>query len=251
MDIYHGEEIKDPYRWLEDENSEETKEWVKAQNQLTQKYMGNVPFRNQIKDRLKELWQFPQYSTLEEKGKDFYFFKNDGLQNHSVLYRKKGLTDKPKVFLDPNEFSSDGLLSLTNHSFSKDGKYMVYGVSKGGSDWREFYVLKNGTKQRDYLKGIKFVGAAWYKKGFFYSRYDVPKDGKELSAQNRFQRIYYHELGESQEQDKLVFEENDYPKRGHSAFTTSDEKHLIISASEGSEYNALYYAKNQKMGQRF
>ncbi|MGB0932242.1 MAG: CpcT/CpeT family chromophore lyase, partial [Chitinophagales bacterium] len=250
-DNYHGEKIKDPYRWLEDENSEETKDWVKAQNKLTRKYMDNVPFRQGIEKRLQELWKFPKYSTLKEKDKYFYFFKNDGLQNHSVMYRQKGLNAAPKVFLDPNEFSDDGLLSLTNHSFSKDGKYMVYGVSKGGSDWREFRVLKNGKKQRDHLKNIKFAGAAWYKDGFFYSRYDQPEVGKELSAQNRLQRIYYHELGESQDQDKLVFEESRFPKRSHSANTTSDERYLIVSASEGTAYNALSYAKTKKWDKGF
>ncbi|MEZ4884771.1 MAG: CpcT/CpeT family chromophore lyase [Chitinophagales bacterium] len=251
VDNYHGEKIKDPYRWLEDENSEETKEWVKAQNELTRKYMNNVPFRQRIEGRLKELWQFPKYSTLEEKGKYFYFFKNDGLQNHAVMYEQKGLNAQPKVFLDPNDFSDDGLLSLANHSFSKDGKYMVYGVSKGGSDWREFYVLKNGKKQKDHLKHIKFAGAAWYKDGFFYSRYEQPEEGKELSAQNQLQRIYYHELGESQEQDQLVFEETRYPKRSHSASTTSDESYLIITASEGTDYNALYYTKAKKWDKGF
>lgn len=251
VDNYHGEKISDPYRWLEDENSEETKEWIAAQNKLTRQYMDNVSFRQRIEGRLKELWQFAKYSAWEESDGDFYYFKNDGLQNHSVMYRQKGLNAAPKVFLDPNDFSKDGLKSLANHSFSKDGKYMVYGVSEGGSDWREFYVLKNGKKLDDHLKDIKFAGAAWYKDGFFYSRYDKPTEGKELSAQNRFQRIYYHEIGDSQSEDKLVFEDSNHPKRSHSAKTTSDEKHLIITASEGTDYNALYYAPAKKWDKGF
>ncbi len=251
VDNYHDEQVKDPYRWLEDENSEETKDWISSQNKLTRQYLNNVPFRNRIKDRLEELWRFPKKSALEEKGKHFYFFKNDGLQNHPVLYRQKGLDGTPKVFLDPNTFSKDGLLSMTDHIFSKDGKYMVYGVSKGGSDWKEFYVLKNGKKQEDHLENIKFSGAAWYKDGFFYGRYDKPTDGRELSAQNRFQRIYYHEIGTPQSADKMVFEEARFPKRSHNAKTTSDESFLIITASESTDYNALYYAKSKKWDKGF
>ncbi len=239
-DNYHGTIVADPYRWLEDDKSDETKAWVEEQNKITFDYLNKIPFREKIKNRLTEIFNYPKYGAPFRAGNKYYFFKNDGLQNQSVLYVKETLESKEEVFLDPNKFSEDGTKSLTTISFSDDGKYLVYGVSSGGSDWNEFFVMNAETKEllSDHLKWIKFSGAAWKGNGFYYSRYPEPQ-GSELSTKNEFSKVYYHKIGTKQEEDVLIYEDPSKPKRGFSAQTTDDERFLIIYQTEGTSKNAF------------
>ena len=245
-DDYHGTSVADPYRWLEDPNSEATNTWIDEQNTLTNRYLDAIPFRSHIADRLEQVWNFERYSIPQKHGDYYYFFKNDGLQNHSIYYRKKGLDGEPEVFLDPNKFSDDGTVSLTNNSFSKDHKYFAYGTSKSGSDWREFHVMDatTGKKMTDHLQHIKFSGIEWFKDGFFYSRFDAPEEGQELKASNRKAKIYYHKIGTDQSKDKLIFHDPKHERRSHYLFVSGDEKYLILSKSQASGHgNALFFSK--------
>ncbi|MFA7421722.1 MAG: prolyl oligopeptidase family serine peptidase [Melioribacteraceae bacterium] len=249
VDDYHGTKIADQYRWLEDNNSAETASWVEAQNKVTQDYLSKIPYREQIKKRLTDLWNYERYSAPSKIGDHYVYSKNDGLQEQSVIYIQKGLNGKPETLLDPNKLSTDGSVSLGGLFFSNDYKYLSYGISKGGSDWREFYVMNVETKQltNDVIKFSKFSGNAWYKDGFFYGRYDEPKAGEELKASNEFQKLYYHKLGSSQADDKLILEDKENAKRGFGAGVTDDEKYLIISVWEGSaSENMLWYKNLQK-----
>jgi prolyl oligopeptidase len=243
VDDYFGTEVADPYRWLEDDNSPETEAWVKAENEVTEDYLSQIPCRNKIRERLTEIWNYPRYSTPTKKGDYYYYFKNDGLQNQSILYRLKNLKDDPEVFLDPNKLSSDGTVALSSIHFSNDHKYMVYSIARSGSDWNEFFVMDTGTgeQKEDHLKWIKFSGAAWKGNGFYYSRYDEPGETGQFSNQNQFQKIYFHALGTPQSSDVLVFEDKEHPLRYFNAQVTKDEKYLIINASEGTSGDELYY----------
>jgi prolyl oligopeptidase len=244
VDTYFGTEVPDPYRWLEDDNSKETEEWVKAQNELTQSYLSKISFRDDIQKRLTEIWDYEKYSAPSKKGEYYFFSKNEGLQEQSVIYYQKGLDGEPEVFLDPNKFSDDGSVSLKGMYFSKDHQYCGYGISRGGSDWTEFYVMNVDDKNKldDHIKWVKFSGMSWYKDGFFYSRYDKPEEGEKLKAKNEYQKLYYHKLGTPQSEDKLVHQNTDKPKRGFGAQVTDDQKYLIINIWEGSAtYNLLSY----------
>ncbi|MCF8243217.1 MAG: prolyl oligopeptidase family serine peptidase [Melioribacteraceae bacterium] len=244
VDDYFGTQVADPYRWLEDNNSEETTEWVNAQNNVTYGYLDQIPFREDFRKRLTELWDYEKYSAPRKIGKYYFFSKNDGLQEQSVVYYQEGLDGEPVVFLDPNTFSDDGSISLAGMAFSNDDKYCSYAISKGGSDWREIFVMDVDTREKldDHIIWAKFTGMAWYKDGFYYSRYDAPKEGEELKAKNEFQKLYYHKLGTPQSEDVLVLEDKTNPQRGFSAGVTSDENYLIISGWEGSaSENVLYY----------
>lgn len=245
-DDYHGTKISDPYRWLEENNSKETAEWVEAQNKVTQEYLFRIPFRDALKQRLTELWNYERYSAPSKHGEYYTFFKNDGLQEQSVIYIQKGINGKPEILLDPNKLSNDGSISLGGLAYSKDDKYLCYGISRGGSDWREFYVMDVQTKQltTDEIKWAKFSGTSWYKDGFFYGRYDEPRAGEELKQKNEFQKIYYHKLGTLQSDDKLIWEDKENPKRLFGAGVSDDEKYLFISVSEGSSNNNILYFKN-------
>ena len=195
-DDFFGTKVADPYRWLEVEDSAATKDWVTAQNKVTFGWLEKVPFRNKIKERLEKVWNYPKYGAPFREGNHYFYYKNDGLQNQAILYIQDGLEGEPRVFLDPNKFSKDGTASLTTFSVSKDGKYAVYGVSEGGSDWNEFFVMDvdKGEKVADHLKWIKFSGAAWQGDGFYYSRFAEPKAGKQLSSENENQKIYFHKF---------------------------------------------------------
>ena len=241
VDNYFGVKVPDPYRWLEDDNSEETKQWVKKQNELTFSYLRQIPYRDKIKKRFEEIYNYPKYSAPFKGGNYYFFSKNDGLQNQSVLYIQKDLESEAEMFLDPNEFSSDGTVSLSTYSVSNDGKFFAYGTASGGSDWNEYHVMEveGKNKLEDNLKWIKFSGIAWFKDGFFYSRYPEPKEGEELSATNENCKVYYHKVGTSQEEDILVYEDPSHPKRFFTAQTTEDEKYLIIFFSEGTSKNGL------------
>lgn len=240
VDDYFGIKVADPYRWLEDDNSDETAKWVTEQNKVTNEYLSKIPFRDKLKERFAKLYNFPKYTAPFRAGSKYYFFKNDGLQNQSVMYVKDNLNSEAKLFFDPNKLSEDGTKSLSNFSFSKDGKWFVYGISSGGSDWDEFFVMNalTGEKLNDHLKWIKFSGIAWKDKGFYYSRYPEPT-GSELSTKNQFSKVYYHKLGDDQSKDVVIYEDASKPDRGFSAGTTEDERFLIIYFSEGTSNNGL------------
>lgn len=238
--VYFGETIADPYFWLEDDRSAETEAWVKAENEVTFGYLDKIPFRKQIKERLEKLWNYEKVSAPFKEGNYTYFYKNDGLQNQSVLYRKDE-SGKEEVFLDPNTFSKDGTTSLGGLSFTKDGSMAAYAISEGGSDWRKVIVLNTETKEQigDTIVDVKFSGMSWYKNdGFYYSSYDKPK-GSELSAKTDQHKLYYHKLGTSQKEDKVIFGLNE-KRRYVGGYVTEDENYLIISAANATNGNELY-----------
>ena len=246
IDDYNGVKVSDPYRWLEDNNSKETADWVEAQNKVTHEYLSKIPFREALKNRLTDLWNYEKFSAPSKHGEYYTFSKNDGLLEQSIIYIQKGLKGSPEILLDPNKLSDDGSVSLGGLSFSNDDNYLCYGISRGGSDWREFYVMNVQTKKLtgDRIKWSKFSGTAWYKEGFFYGRYDEPKTGEELKQKNEFQKIYYHKLGTDQSEDKLFWEDKQNPKRLFGTSVSDDERFLFISVSEGSSNNNALYYKN-------
>ena len=253
VDDYHGTKVADPYRWLEDENSSETHQWIETQNKLTEDYIKALPYRKAIRKRLQSLWNYPRQSMPFEEDGYVYYYKSDGLQNHAVLYRKKGWNGKEEMFLDPNTFSKDGSHALGFINFSRNGKYAVYSVSKSGSDWREFFVMnaKTGKLMDDHIKNIKFSGASWYKDGFFYNKYDAPEEGKKFSAQNNHSKIYYHKIGTGPDKDELVYEDKSNPHQGYSISLTHDEEYMLLYGWKGSaQGGSLKYAKakNWKKG---
>ncbi len=239
---YFGVSVPEPYDWLEDDNSQETKDWVIAQNKVTQSYLQSIPFRQQIKDRFTQLWDYPKVSAPFKSGGIWFSSKNNGLQNQSVIYKLASPEDEGEVFLDPNTLSEDGTVSLANFTISEDGKYCAYGVSRGGSDWSEFYVMDVATRQLldDHILWAKFSGISWYKDGFYYTRYPEPKEGDALKGVNEFSKVYYHKVGTSQSADLLVYEDNQHPQWGFGAGVTEDEKYLIISVTESTSGNAFY-----------
>ncbi|WP_438966151.1 prolyl oligopeptidase family serine peptidase [Flavobacterium sp.] len=248
VDVYFGDSIADPYRWLEDDNSEETKAWVKAQNEVTFGYLDKIPFRKQIKERMEKLWNYEKISAPFKEGSYTYFYKNDGLQNQSVLYRKDA-TGKQEVFLDPNTFSKDGTTSLGGLNFSKDGSLVAYAISEGGSDWRKVIVMNAVSKEiiGDTIVDVKFSGISWFKnEGFYYSSYDKPK-GSELSAKTDQHKLYFHKLNTSQKEDKVVFGLNE-KRRYVGGGVTDDENYLIISAAVATNGNELYIKDLSKNG---
>ncbi len=241
VDEYFGTKVADPYRWLENDMSEETKNWVVEQNKVTNAYLSQIPFRNEIKADLKALWNYEKYSAPFKEGEYTYFYKNNGLQNQSVLYRQKG-DASPEVFLDPNKFSADGTTSMQGIQFSKDGSLAAYQISEGGSDWRKVIVIdtKTGRKKDDTLRDVKFSGLSWFKNdGFYYSSYDKPK-GSQLSEKTQIHKLYYHKLGTPQSSDKLVFGGETTPRRYIGGGVTEDERFLVISAANATYGNELY-----------
>ncbi len=249
VDDYHGTQIADPYRWLEDDNSDETRAWVKAQNEVTQSFLSEIPYRQKVVDRLSELWDYEKFSSPFKEAGKYYYFKNDGLQNQSVLYR---MSDEgpDEVVIDPNGFSDDGTTSLAGLSFSKNGKYAAYYISEGGSDWRKGYILDldSGEKLGDELNWIKFSGIAWAGDGFFYARYPVSKDGDELSGKNEYHSLYYHKIGDDQSKDELIYKNPDFPLRNVGGGTTEDENWLVVVESESTSGNSLRIKNLKKSG---
>lgn len=240
VDNYFGTDVPDPYRWLEDDMSEETAEWVKAQNKVTFAYLNQIPYRSNIKSRLEKLWNYERFSAPFTEGEFTYFFRNDGLQNQSVLYRQKGI-EEPEVFLDPNNFSEDGTTSLGSINFSKDGSLVAYTISEGGSDWRKAIVMDaiNMEIIGDTLIDIKFSAIAWKgNDGFYYSSYDKP-EGSELSAMTDQHKLYYHTLGTDQSDDIIIFG-GDKKRRYVSGGVTEDGRFLVISAAVSTTGNELY-----------
>lgn len=241
-DDYFGTEVADPYRWLEDDRSEETKAWVKAQNAVTRRFMEQVPYRNKIRERLTHLMNYEKYSQPFKEGGYTYFYKNTGLQNQSVLYRQKD-GEEAGIFLDPNAFSKDATTSMADISFSKDGSMLAYQLSEGGSDWTKVVVLKASDKSvvGDTLKDVKFSGIAWKgTEGFYYSSYDKPKAGSQLSGMTDQHKLYYHKLGTPQTADQLIFGGSKIPRRYISGDLTEDERYLVISAANSTSGNELY-----------
>ena len=247
IDQYFETAISDPYHWLEDDRSKETEAWVKAQNEVTFKFLDKIPFKGKIFEDLEKAYNYPKYSAPSKKGEYFYFYKNDGLQNQSVLYRQKGLNGNPEVVLDPNKLSADGTTRLTVFSLSKDGLHAVCGFSKGGSDWQEYQVMDMKTLQMlsDKVEWVKVSGAAWQGNGFYYSSYPKP-EGSALAAKNENHQVYYHQIGTSQKADKLIFEDPANPQRFHTISTTEDEQYAALYVSDrgkGKDGNGLCVLK--------
>jgi prolyl oligopeptidase len=245
VDDYHGTKVPDPYRWLEDPDSPESRAWIEAQNRLTAAYLAEIPARATIRERLTKLWNYPKYGAPFRKAHRYFFLKNDGLQNQSVLYKQASLTADPETLLDPNLLSEDGTVALSALAVSDDGRLLAYGTSASGSDWEEFRVrdVAEGRDLSDHLKWIKFSGASWTKDGagFFYSRYPEPGD-KALTDVNRFQRLYYHRLGTEQKQDVLVYERPDQPDWGMNAEVTDDGRYAVLHVWLGTDRrNRVYY----------
>jgi len=240
-DTYFGTVVEDPYRWLEDDNSTETKDWVKAENKLTSDYLAKLPYRDQIDKRLTELWDYPKFGTPFRQAGKFFFYKNNGLQNQSVLYMTNNLSDESKVLLDPNNLSNDGTAALTGIEISNDGKYLIYQVAKSGSDWNEIFVknIETGEILSDHLLWVKFSGISWYKDGFFYSAYDKPAAGGELSKANEFQKVFFHKLGTEQSTDQLIISDSKNPQQMFGAGLTDDKRFLLITRSIGTNGNAF------------
>tara|TARA_Y100000768_G_scaffold360250_1_gene317351 strand:+ start:18 stop:2153 length:2136 start_codon:yes stop_codon:yes gene_type:complete len=245
-DFYHGIEVSDPYRWLEDDMSNETGEWVKSQNKVTSKFLGKIGFRKKLERRIKKLNDYEKIGAPFKEGDYEYFYKNSGLQNHSVVYRTRiGADENPEVFIDPNTFSKDGTVALRGLSFTKDGSLLAYMITEGGSDWRKIIVMNTKTKEiiGDTLKDVKFSGLSWKNNdGFFYSSYDNPSEENksELSAKTQYHKLYFHRLNTPQSQDKLVYGGNKQPNRYVSGSVTEDQRYLAIYAGQNTSGRQLY-----------
>ncbi len=253
VDNYFGVEVADPYRWLENDTSQETAEWVKAENEVTYGYLEEIEFREEIKERFTELWNYPKYGVPYKEGGKYFFSKNDGLQNQSVLYIQETLDAEPKVLLDPNELSEDGTIALATSAVSKDGKYLAYATAEGGSDWNKIYVMEIDSRKKldDEILWVKFSGISWKGDGFYYSRFNEPEQGLELSSKNEFHKVYYHKVGTPQSEDILIHENRDNAQRNYYAATTDDENFLILYESESTDGNALYYKNLTTPGNEF
>jgi len=246
MDDYHGIKVADPYRWLEDTDSADTRDWIEAENKVTFHYLEQIPYRQAIHDRLKTLWNFERYGVPEQQGGRYFYQHNNGLQNQNVLLVADTLAAEPRMLLDPNTLSADGTVALVGHAISDDGKLLAYGTAASGSDWMEWHVRDVDTAKDlpDALKWVKFSGASWTKdgKGFFYSRYDEPKSGAVLRDANYFHKLYYHRLGAPQSEDKLIYDRPDNKELGFAGTVTDDGRYLIITVWQGtSPKNRLYF----------
>lgn len=243
---YHGTQVADPYRWLEDPHNPETQAWVKAEVELATEYLESLPGREPLRDRLTELWNFERFGIPEEQGGRYFYSRNDGLQNQNVIYWASSLNAEPKLLLDPNKLSDDGTVSLAESDLSDDGMLFAYSTSTGGSDWREIYVrdVETGKDLPDHIQWAKFMEISWTpdNKGFYYSRYDEPKEGAELEDVNYFQKLYYHTLGQPQADDKLVYERPDQKTWGYQGTVTDDGAFLVITVTKGTEReNGVFY----------
>ena len=256
VDDYHGTSVADPYRWLEDDHSPEVAQWVKAENSVTFSYLAKIPFRRQIRDRLAQLANYPKYTRPLRRGDRYFFTKNEGLQNQSVWYEQKGLSGQPELLLDPNQFSKDGTTRLGATAISRNGQYLAYGVSTGGSDWVDVHVMDTATRKvfPETLKWVKVSGFAWAKDGFYYSRYPAPEPGHELSTKNEFHTVYFHKVGTSQSDDIVIYDDKNNPRRFHNLSTTEDQRFGILTISDrgtGKKGNALWFRDLTKPGGAF
>ncbi|MBU6228108.1 MAG: prolyl oligopeptidase family serine peptidase [Cyanobacteria bacterium REEB459] len=246
VDVYHGMEVADPYRWLEDSVSEATRQWIRAQNQVTFAYLESLPWRSPIRQRLTQLWNYERYGIPFRQGDRYFYFKNDGLQNQSVLYTLASLEAEPRVLLDPNTLSPDGTVALSGLAVSEDGAWLAYGLSTAGSDWVEWHVrdIDTGGDTGDELRWVKFSSVAWTHdhQGFFYSRYDEPDPGAPAEMVNYYQKLYYHRLGTPQSADQLVYERPDQKEWGFEGTVTEDGRYLVISVWRGTDpHNLVFY----------
>lgn len=246
VDEYHGVKVADPYRWLEELDSPETKRWVDAQNKVTFGYLEQIPARDRLKKRLTKLWDYEKFGIPYREGGRYFYSRNDGLQNQSVICTTRDLTGPADVLMDPNKLTSDGTMALSGYSITEDGRLMAYGIADAGSDWQVWRVRDVDTKQdlADEIRWVKFSSASWTKdgKGFFYSRYDEPKPGEALAGTNYFQKLYYHRIGTPQSQDELIYERPDEKEWGFAGSVTEDGRYLVISIWKGTERkNRLYY----------
>ncbi len=243
VDDYFGTKVSDPYRWLEDDKSPETAAWVAAENKITQDYLSKIPFREQVRKRLEEMWNYPKYSSPFKEGEYYYYYKNDGLQNQSILYRQPGLNGTPEIFIDPNKMSKDGTAAVSTPSFTKNKKYAAYMIAQAGSDWQEAYVMDVATKKvlDDKIQWIKFSGLSWKgDDGFYYSRYPEADETKKMTNQNQNQKLYYHKLGTPQSEDVLIYEDKEHPLRSVGGGLTEDERFLLIHQSEGTSGSQIW-----------
>src|SRR4051812_26525730 len=252
VDDYSGVKISDPYHWLEDANSAETKQWVEEENKITFGYLDQIPARKKIRERMTQLWDYERYSSPWsgnqapwKRGGRYFYFKNDGLQNQSVLYTMKSLTDQRQVLIDPNKLSSDGTVALSGLKISQDGKYLSYGTESSGSDWQEWNIrhIESGKDTSDDLQWVKFSGMSFTKDGtgVFYSRYDAPDEKTKLQASNYYHKVYFQKLGTPQTEDKLIYDDKDNKARLFFAGATEDGKYLLITVNEGSSgHNRVY-----------
>jgi prolyl oligopeptidase len=244
VDTYFGTKVSDPYRWLENDDSANVEEWVAAQNKVTFDYLAKIPFRNQIRERLEKIWNYPKYTQPFKVGDKFFFHKNDGLQNQSVTYVQTGLDGTPKVFLDPNKLSADGTVAMGSMIPSHDDKYIAYDISRSGSDWKEIYVMDvHGNSLKDTIRWAKFTGIAWWKDGFFYSGYDAPKEGV-FTAKSENHKVFYHRLGTEQANDRLIYEDTSNKTRLHFVGTTHDDRYLTLYISQGDQKGNLMMIKD-------
>ena len=246
VDDYHGTKVADPYRWLENPDSPESREWIEAQNKITFDYLGKIPAREKIKSRLTELWNYERFGVPFKQGNRYFITRNDGLQNQSVLYTMESLSAEPTLLLDPNKLSADGTVALKGYAISEDGEYMAYGLSTAGSDWEEWKIRKVSTAQDtdDVLSWVKFSGTSWTHdgSGFFYSRYDAPKEGQQLQELNYHQKLFFHKLRSPQSEDLLVYHRPDQKEWGFSGDVTEDGRYLIISIRQGTDVkNRVFY----------
>jgi prolyl oligopeptidase len=254
VDTYHGVEVADPYRWLEDPDSPESRAWIVAQNELTFGYLEGIAQRAELRRRIETRWNYERYGTPFEKGGRYFFTKNDGLQDQSVLYWAPSLDAEPSVLLDPNTWSKDGTVALAGYSVSDDGRYIAYGVQTSGSDWRKWRVaeIATGKVLDDVLDWLKFSGVSWdaKSKGFYYSRYPAPADGESLTGVNQGQRIYYHALGKPQSSDVLIHERPDQPKWFVGAFLTEDQRYLVLITRKGTGNLNLVHVRDERRPRR-
>lgn len=248
VDDYHGTPVADPWRWLEDPNSEQTQNWVKAQNDVTVPFLSSLPGRKTIINRLTELWDFPRYGSPSRAGENYFYYLNDGLQNQSILYKQSSLDADAAVLIDPNTFSEDGTVALSSVAISENANYVAYAKSVGGSDWREFFVrdVNTGEDLADHIEWVKFSGVSWDKteEGFYYSRFPQPTPEEFLTAPNRNMKLYYHKLGTSQAEDILIYERPDQPDWGLYGQVTDDGNYLLINISQGTDQRNRVYVKN-------
>lgn len=246
MDNYHGSQIADPYRWLEDTESDETKAWVAAQNKVTFEYLEQLPARQSLETRLTKLWNYERFGLPRRRGERYFYTRNDGLQNQSVLYVSESLDSQPRILLDPNTLSEDGTVALANWVVSDDGNLVAIALQSAGSDWRDLKVLDvaSGQERADHIEWVKFSGISWTPDnlGFFYSRYDEPKEGKEFTGSNYFQKLFYHRLGDPQSKDTLIYYRPDQKEWGFDGYVSEDGNYLIIEVWRGTERkNQLFY----------
>jgi len=256
VDAYHGVKVADPYRWHEDDTSADTAAWVEAQNKVTFAYLDKIPYRAALTTRLKSLYDYAKFSSPSRKGDYYFFSKNDGLQNQSVLYIQKGLNGTPEVLIDPNTWSVDGTVRLAGFAPSKDARLAVYGVSRSGSDWQEYNVMDLSTRRvlSEKVEWVKVSSIAWRGNGFYYSRYPQPEKGKELSSINENHQVYYHRIGTPQSADEMVFSDPKNPQRFHTLDTTEDERFAVLDVSDrgtGKQGNAVFVQDLSKPGSKF